>query len=142
MRSRLAMVVTAVIAAAAVIFVISRFVSSTGSAATAAPLPTNQASYLGVYEHGALGAYQSITDFAEAAGQQPNLVGYYSGWGEPFESSFAETVTRHGAITILQWDPTFASVPKDRLGRLRRLPAVVRRQRPQVRPSGGHRLRS
>ena len=112
MRSRLAMVVTAVIAAAAVIFVVSRFVSSTGSAAAAAPLPTNQASYLGVYEHGALGAYQSITDFAKAAGQQPNLVGYYSGWGEPFETSFAETVSGHGAITILQWDPTLAPVSK------------------------------
>jgi beta-mannanase len=106
------MVVTAVIAAAAVIFVVSRFASSTGSGATTAPLPTNQASYLGVYEHRALGAYQSITAFAEAAGQQPNLVGYYSGWGEPFEISFAETVSGHGAITILQWDPTFASVPK------------------------------
>ena len=142
MRSRLAMVVTAVIAAAAVIFVVSRFVSSTGSAATAAPLPTNQASYLGVYEHGALGAYQSITDFAKAAGQQPNLVGYYSGWGEPFETSFAETVSGHGAITILQWDPTLALGPEDRLGWLRQLPTVVCRQRPRVRPPGGHRLRS
>ena len=142
MRSRLAMVVTAVIAAAAVIFVVSRFVSSTGSAATAAPLPTNQASYLGVYEHGALGAYQPITDFAKAAGQQPNLVGYYSGWGEPFETSFAETVSGHGAITILQWDPTLALGLQDRRWWLRRLPAVVCRQRPRVRPPGGHRLRS
>ena len=142
MRSRLAMVVTAVIAAAAVIFVVSRFVSSTGSAATAAPLPTNQASYLGVYEHGALGAYQSITDFAKAAGQQPNLVGYYSGWGEPFETSFAETVSGHGAITILQWDPTLALGLQDRRWWLRQLPAVVCRQRPRVRPPGGHRLRS
>ena len=25
------------------------------------------------------------------AGTQPNLVGYYSGWGEPFKTSFAET---------------------------------------------------
>ena len=112
MRSRLAMVVTAVIAAAAVIFVVSRYVSSTDPAAADAPLPTSQASYLGVYEHGVLQAHQPVADFAKAAGQQPNLVGYYSGWGEPFETSFAETVSGHGAITILQWDPTFASVPK------------------------------
>ena len=112
MTSRLVVLVAIVIAAATVAFVVGRFVTSTGSAAAAAPLPTNQASYLGVYEHGALQAYPPITEFAQAAGQQPNLVGYYSGWGEPFETSFAETVSKHGAITILQWDPTLASVSK------------------------------
>ena len=112
MRSRLAMVVAAVIAAAAVIIVVSRFVSSTDPAAVDAPLPTSQASYLGVYEHGVLQAYQPVVDFAKAADQQPNLVGYYSGWGEPFETSFAETAARHNAITIVQWDPTLVSVSK------------------------------
>jgi Glycosyl hydrolase family 26 len=112
MTSRLVVLVAIVIAAAAVAFVVGRFVTSTGSATAATPLPTNQASYLGVYEHGALEAYQPIADFAQAAGQQPNLVGYYSGWGEPFERSFAETVSRHGATTILQWDPTLALVQK------------------------------
>jgi hypothetical protein len=77
-----------------------------------ATLPTNPASYLGVYEHGALSTYEPVTGFSEAVGTQPNLVGYYSGWGEPFETSFAETATRHSAITIVQWDPTLASVSK------------------------------
>ena len=104
--------VVVVIAAVAVVFVVSRFASSSGPAVRHASLPTDQASYLGVYEHGALQNYQPIAEFAKAAGQQPNLVGYYSGWGEPFETSFAETVSRHGAITIVQWDPTLASVPK------------------------------
>jgi glycosyl hydrolase family 26 len=43
-------------------------------------------------------------------GQQPNLIGYYSGWEEPFQGSFAETVHGHGAATILQMDPTYASI--------------------------------
>jgi hypothetical protein len=111
-EARLVILVTVLLAAVSVAFVVSRFISSTDSTAAAAPLPTNQASYLGVYEHGALEAYQAIADFAQAAGQQPNLVGYYSGWGEPFESSFAEAVSGHDAITILQWDPTLASVQK------------------------------
>ena len=142
MRSRLLIIVAAVIAAAAVTSAVSPFVWSPHNATTHAPLPMNQASYLGVYEHGALQSYQPIADFAKAAGQQPNLVGYYSGWGEPFETSFAETVSRHGAITILQWDPTLASVSEDRHWWLRQLPAVVCGQRPQVRPPGGHRLRA
>ena len=41
---------------------------------------------------------------------------YYGGWGEPFEVSFAATVSRHDAITLLQWDPTFASVPRIAVG--------------------------
>ena len=112
MRSRLITLIAVVIAVTAAAFAVSRLASSSGPADAPALLPTKQASYLGVYEHGVLQAYQPVADFAKAVGQKPNLVGYYSGWGEPFETSFAETVSRHDAITILQWDPTFASVPK------------------------------
>jgi hypothetical protein len=112
MRAWMVILVAVLIAATAVAFVVRQFASSSGSAGVPAPLPTNQASYLGVYEHGALSTYQPIAEFSKTAGQQPNLVGYYSGWGEPFETSFAETATRHSAITIVQWNPTLASVSK------------------------------
>ena len=112
MRAWMVILVAVLIAATAVTFVVRQFASSSGSAGVPAPLPTNQASYLGVYEHGALSTYQPVAKFSKAAGQQPNLVGYYSGWGEPFETSFAETATRHSAITIVQWDPTLVSVSK------------------------------
>ena len=113
MRSRLAILMAVVIAAAAVIFAVSRFVSSSsGPGATSDSLPTKPASYPGVYEAGALHTYQPIGDFTHAIGRQPNLVGYYSGWREPFQTSFAERVRGHGATTILQWDPTLASVPE------------------------------
>ena len=110
MRSRLVVLVAVVIAVAASVAV-SRFVSSPSHAAVAsASLPTNPASYLGVYETGPPHTYQPVADFTQAVGKQPNLVGYYSGWGEPFQTSFADTVRGHGAATILQWDPTYASV--------------------------------
>jgi hypothetical protein len=70
------------------------------------------ASYLGVYETGPPRTYQPVAEFVKATGRQPNLVGYYSGWGEGFATSFAETVRRHGAITMLQMDPTYASIQK------------------------------
>jgi Glycosyl hydrolase family 26 len=108
----LVILVAVVIAAGAVIFAVGRFVSSSGRAATPASLPTDTASYLGVYEAGALGTYQPVADFTSAAGRPPNLVGYYSGWREPFQASFAQAVNRHGAATLLQWDPTLASVPR------------------------------
>jgi Glycosyl hydrolase family 26 len=108
MRSRLVILVALVIAAAAAAFTVTRFVSSSSSSA---PLPSDPASYLGVYEHGPPGTYQPVADFTKVAGRQPNLVGYYSGWWEPFQASFAAVVRSHGAVTVVQWDPTDVSVP-------------------------------
>jgi mannan endo-1,4-beta-mannosidase len=102
--------VAAVIAVTAAAFAVSRFISSSGPSVISAPLPTGQASYLGVYETGPPHTYQPVADFARVVGAQPNLVGYYSGWSEPFQASFAQTVHEHGAVTILQWDPSLASV--------------------------------
>ncbi len=114
MRSRLGMIVAVTVVVAAVAYVIIRF-GPTASSPTAAhaPLPTGSASYLGVYEAGPPHRYQPDADFAKAVGRQPNLVGYYSGWGERFATPFAETVRRHGAVTIMQWDPTGASISRD-----------------------------
>jgi Glycosyl hydrolase family 26 len=118
MRSRVVMVAAVVVAVCAVAYAIIRFGPSS-SAKPAAPsrptavhasLPTNLASYLGVYEKGTPHTYQPVAEFARAIGKQPNLVGYYSGWGQRFATSFAQTVHRHGAVTILQMDPTGASI--------------------------------
>ncbi len=43
--------------------------------------------------------------------RSPNLVGYYSGWAEPFNMSFAEMLHSHDAIPFVQIDPSFATVP-------------------------------
>jgi hypothetical protein len=111
MRSRLVMLVAVAIAAASIAFVVTRGASSPSRPAVArVSLPSGLASYLGVSERGTPRTYQPVADFARAAGKQPNLVGYYSGWGERFKASFAETVRGHGAVTILQMDPTDASV--------------------------------
>jgi glycosyl hydrolase family 26 len=104
MRSRLAILVALVIAAAAVLVVVSRFAWPADHAAPS--LPSDQASYLGVYESGPPRTYQPVADFMSATGTEPNLVGYYSGWREPFQASFAGTIRQQGATTIVQWDPT------------------------------------
>jgi Glycosyl hydrolase family 26 len=112
MKSRV-MIVAVVVAVAAVAAVIIRFgpsPASSGPAVVQTRLPTDAASYLGVYENGPPHSYQPVAVFAKTVGRQPNLVGYYSGWGEPFRTSFAQTVSAHGAVTIMQWDPTGASV--------------------------------
>ena len=112
--SRLVLLVAVVVAAAALISTGVRYkflVPSTPPPAHAS-LPPSAASYLGVYEAGAPPGYAPIAGFAKAAGKQPNLVGYYSGWAEPFARSFAEQVRAHGGIPFVQIDPTLASVSK------------------------------
>jgi hypothetical protein len=111
MRSRLVVLLAVALAAAAAIFAITRITSSPASPPAArTSLPSTLASYLGVYEMGPPDTYQPVAEFTRAIGRQPNLVGYYSGWGESFRTSFARTVSEHGAVTILQIDPTYASV--------------------------------
>ena len=112
------MLVGVVVAVAAVTYAIVRFAPSPSSPPVAnATLPTSAASYLGVYEHQTPHSFQLVANFATVAGRQPNLVGYYSGWKERFATSFAETVRGHGAVTILQMDPTGVSIAAIAAGR-------------------------
>jgi mannan endo-1,4-beta-mannosidase len=110
--SRLVLLAAVAIAAAAIISSGARFKvllpSSPPPAHTSLPPSSN--SYLGVYETGAPPGYQPVAEFARTAGTRPNLVGYYSGWAEPFAASFAERIHAHGAIPYVQIDPTDALV--------------------------------
>jgi hypothetical protein len=112
MRSRLVLLAAVVIAAAAVAFVIARLGSTADSSQSAADasLPPRTASYLGVYTAGLPSEYGPIARFGQAAGRQPNIAGYYSGWAEPFATAFAQRARSHGAATIVQIDPTFAAI--------------------------------
>jgi mannan endo-1,4-beta-mannosidase len=111
MRPRVVMLLAFVIAAAAIGFTGARFtILPTPSPAVHASLPPRPAAYLGIFEPGAPPSYQPIEQFASAAGREPNLIGYYSGWAQPFATSFADMVHRHGVIPFVQIDPTFANV--------------------------------
>jgi Glycosyl hydrolase family 26 len=77
-----------------------------------ASLPPSPTSYLGVYETGTPPDYHPVAGFGKAAGVMPNMVGYYSGWAEPFAVKFAQRAHAHGAIPYVQIDPTLASVSK------------------------------
>jgi hypothetical protein len=110
-RPRIVMLLAFVIAAVAVGFTGARFtLLPSPHPAVHQTLPRASDSYLGVFEPGSPPSYQPIQQFAQAAGRTPNLVGYYSGWAEPFATSFADMVHRHGLIPFVQIDPTFASV--------------------------------
>jgi mannan endo-1,4-beta-mannosidase len=112
MRSRLTMILAVVLALAAVAGASYRLKDATPppSPPAHASLAASLASYLGAFEPGAPPGYGPIADFTQAAGRQPNLIGYYSGWAEPFDTSFAGMLRTHGIIPFVQIDPTDALI--------------------------------
>lgn len=113
MRSRLVMILAVVLAAVAAAAAGSRLVTryTPDHPPAHAALPSALAAYLGVFEPGAPPDFDAITTFSRAAGRQPDLIGYYTGWAAPFDTSFADEIRKHGAIPFVQIDPTDASIP-------------------------------
>ncbi len=112
MRSRLVTLLAVLIAAAGLTLTAVRLVAHTSTPAVAhASLSPRLASYLGVYEDGSPPDYAPIGVFTRAISRQPNLVGYFSGWAQPFAAGFAQKLRAHGIIPFVQIDPTYASVP-------------------------------
>jgi hypothetical protein len=105
-------VLVGAIAVTAVTVAGSRYAPSASARPPAAPaaLRPRPVSYLGVYAAGAPPAYKPVVEFAKVAGRQPDLVGYFSRWEEPFNTRFAKTIHDHGAATLVQIDPTDASL--------------------------------
>jgi hypothetical protein len=112
MKSRLIMILAVALALAAIVGVSYRLTANTPSTPPPAhaSLTPKLASYLGAFEAGAPPSYAPIATFTKAAGKQPNIIGYYSGWAEPFNSSFAKVLHTHGIIPFVQIDPTDASI--------------------------------
>jgi len=112
MNSRLVLYMSLLVAVLAVGLAAARLTppGTTSPAVVHASLPKEPTSYLGVYVNGAPPGYQPVADFTQVAGKQPNLVGYFSGWAQPFAITFAQEIRKHGVIPFVQIDPTYASV--------------------------------
>jgi mannan endo-1,4-beta-mannosidase len=139
LRTRVVVLACAVVViVAAVVFAVTR---SPGPGVTRPPEPVR---YLGVYERSAPGSYSGIEQFAKTIGQQPNLVSYYSSWLEPFQASFATSAARHGAVPIVQINPTDISLAAIAAGRydayLRTYAAAVRSYNQRIIMSFGHEM--
>ncbi|MGH3155854.1 MAG: glycoside hydrolase family 26 protein [Streptosporangiaceae bacterium] len=73
-------------------------------------LPARPASYLGAYVSGSPASYAPMSSLASATGTRPDIALYYSGWGEPFQLTFAREAARHGAVPLIQIEPTGVSL--------------------------------
>jgi mannan endo-1,4-beta-mannosidase len=73
-------------------------------------LPDTPETYLGIYVRGVPNSYTKVTAFTTTTGVQPGMIVYYSGWLEPFRASFAAMAAEHGAIPLVQIEPTGISL--------------------------------
>jgi hypothetical protein len=78
--------------------------------AVSATLPTTPGSYLGIYTAQSPASYAGVTAFTIATSVEPDVDMYYSGWLEPFETSFAESAASHGCVPLVQIDPRLVSL--------------------------------
>ena len=74
------------------------------------PLPTTPQSYLGVYADGVPASYTGVRSFSKAAGVKPDIIMYYSGWYEPFQTRLAAVAASSGAVPLIQIDPAGISL--------------------------------
>ena len=68
-------------------------------------LPTTPGSYLGVYASGSPASFSGVTSFKSNTDTHPDVLMYYSGWFEPFQTSFAQKAAKEGAVPLVQLDP-------------------------------------
>jgi mannan endo-1,4-beta-mannosidase len=80
-------------------------------------LSTAPWSYLGAYTVQSPRSFAGLTAFAHSTGVKPNVDMYYSGWLEPFRSSFATAAARRGAVPLVQINPTDISLAAIASGR-------------------------
>ncbi len=95
-------VVLAAVAVAAAI-TLSKRPDSTGPLPVR--LPITPESYLGVYAHGAPDSYSGVEAFKNATGANPDVLMYYSGWYEPFQTKFAAQAAKNGEVPLVVMDP-------------------------------------
>ena len=149
-RTRFVVVASVIIVALAAVL-ISRVAGKDGSGKPAGPVARSRATaplpprtYLGVYIPGVPGSYAAVSGFAASTGVSPGIVVYYSGWPQPFQARFAATVAAHGAVPLVQMDPTGASLAAIAAGKydayLRSFAGAVKAHRGPVILSFGHEM--
>jgi Glycosyl hydrolase family 26 len=93
--------------------------SASGTAAPAGPRSVTAApaafsakpgSILGVYNGGVPKSYSLVNRFAREVRWRPNVVMYFSAWGDRFRTGFAGVARRHGAVPFVELEPYTVSM--------------------------------
>ncbi|MFF8772725.1 glycoside hydrolase family 26 protein [Kitasatospora sp. NPDC015120] len=69
------------------------------------PLLKPAKKYLGVAVDGAPASMAGVDEFAGRIGKRPNIVEYYSGWGDEYDVKGVTNAWQGGALPFIAWEP-------------------------------------
>lgn len=69
------------------------------------PLLKPKKHYLGVAVEGAPDSIQPVVDYGNQVGKKPNIIEFYSAWGDPFDGGGAANAWQYGALPFMSWEP-------------------------------------
>ncbi|MFF2041172.1 glycoside hydrolase family 26 protein [Kitasatospora sp. NPDC058170] len=69
------------------------------------PLLKPAKKYIGVAVDGAPQSMTGVDEFATKAGKRPNIVEYYSGWGDEYDVKGVTNAWAAGAMPFIAWEP-------------------------------------
>ncbi|WP_338697268.1 glycosyl hydrolase [Streptomyces sp. Q6] len=81
------------------------------------PLLKPAKKYFGVAADGAPAKMTAIESFAKSAGKKPNLVEFYSAWGDRYESRLVQNSWDYGALSFIAWEPFKVSLKEIAAGK-------------------------
>jgi hypothetical protein len=76
------------------------------------PLLAPKKKYLGVAAEGAPASLKNVESFAKGAGKKPNLIEFYSAWGDRYETRLVRNAWDYGSLAFIAWEP-FDATPKE-----------------------------
>jgi hypothetical protein len=82
----------------------SSAVSATVTAPTKAELLDPSTRYYGMYTQQAPFNYATMDQTSDEVGVQPNMVGYFQGWDEPFRADAVTDAWSHNQLPLLTWE--------------------------------------
>jgi hypothetical protein len=69
------------------------------------PLLTPTRKYFGAALDGAPASSRPVKDFTSKAGKQPNMLLYYTAWGDQFDANAVKNARALGALPVMAWEP-------------------------------------
>ncbi|WP_128379192.1 glycoside hydrolase family 26 protein [Streptomyces cavernae] len=76
------------------------------------PLLKPKKKYFGVAAEGAPAKMTAVEDFAKKAGKKPNVVEFYSAWGDQYETRLVQNSWDYGALSYIAWEPFTKSLKR------------------------------
>ncbi|MFD0262907.1 glycoside hydrolase family 26 protein [Kitasatospora indigofera] len=74
------------------------------------PLLKPAKKYLGIAADGAPLSMAAVDEFTAKAGKKPNMIEFYSGWGDEYDSKGARNAWDSGALPYIAWEPFTVSL--------------------------------